>query len=246
MGPNSAEADLYPILRRRASRDASVTLVGVVGVSVALVLTAGLSALSILKALAVPLVLFGLVAPHLREHPSDHLGPANQLTLLRACVVAPLAAFIGEGSAEAYSWGLVGIAAVAFALDWIDGRVARATGSASPFGARLDMELDGLTVLVLCGLALGLGRAGPWVLLAGLARYLFLAAGQIWPAMAAELPPAPRRAVACGLGVTALVACLAPWWLSWLGPALALSGTVILVGSFAIDVVWLIRQSSST
>ncbi len=166
------------------------------------------------------------------------------MTLLRAVVVAPLAGFIGEPSAETYSFGLVAVAILAFVMDWVDGRVARATNTASPFGARLDMELDGLTVLLLAGLAFWLDRAGAWVLAAGLARYAFIGAGWIWPWMEAQLPPAPRRAVACGLGVTALVACLAPWhlpWaaLPWMGPSLALAAVVILVGSFAIDVAWL-------
>ncbi|HHO53446.1 MAG TPA: CDP-alcohol phosphatidyltransferase family protein [Deltaproteobacteria bacterium] len=246
MAGESAEADLYPILIRRASRDAVVTLGGALLLAAAVTTAAGLSILAVIKAAAIPIVLIVLVAPHLREHPLEHLGPANHLTLLRAVVVSPLAGFIGEASAETYSLGLVAVAVLAFVMDWVDGRVARATNTASPFGARLDMELDGLTVLLLTGLALWLDRAGVWVLAAGLARYAFIGAGWIWPWMEAELPPAPRRAIACGLGVTALVAALAPWslpWagLPWMGPLLSTAAVVILVGSFAIDVVWLWR-----
>ena len=241
MAGNRAGADLYPILRRRALQAAALTVLGTLSASAVLSVGAELSATAPIKALTIPVVLVALAGPSLADHATDRLGPANQLTLLRAVLVGLLAAFVGETAAEAWSWVLVGAAATAFGLDWLDGRIARATGTASPFGARLDMELDGLTVLVLCGLALGLGRAGAWVILAGAARYLFIGAGLLWPWMAAELPPSPRRPWACGIGITLLVACLAPWPVTPLGTLLAAGGVLALVGSFAIDVVWLWR-----
>jgi phosphatidylglycerophosphate synthase len=239
---NRAGADLYPILRRRALQATGATLLATAAASAMLMVIAGLSPLAPIKALAVPVALVALAGPSLAEHPTDRLGPANSLTLARAVLVALLAAFVEEPAAEAYSLALVVAAGVAFGMDWLDGRVARATGSASPFGARLDMELDGITVLVLCALAMGLGRAGAWVLLAGAARYLFIGAGLVWPWMTRELPPDPRRPWACGVGITLLVACLAPWPLAWFGTLLAAVGVLALVGSFAIDVVWLWRH----
>ncbi|MBX2801101.1 MAG: CDP-alcohol phosphatidyltransferase family protein [Myxococcales bacterium] len=238
-----AEADVYPVLVRHAAWDGLLTLTFIGIAVVAVVQTADLSLLAFGKAATVPVLLLLLVAPHLREHTLHRLGAANRLTLLRSVLVSVMAAFVLEPAAELWSWALVGLACAAFALDWVDGRVARATGTASPFGARLDEELDGLTVLVLAALALTLGRAGIWVLLAGLARYLYLAATRVFPFMAKPLPHTPRRAIACGLGVTALLACLAPWSLVWFGPALAATGTIILVGSFAIDVVWLVQRA---
>ena len=188
-----------------------------------------------------PVLLAGLVAPWLHEHPADRLGPANQLTLARAVMVALMAAFLGEPAATAYGLPLAFVGGLAFGLDWLDGRIARATGWSSPFGARLDMELDSLFVMVTAGLLWSMGYAGAWVLLAGLARYAFIAAGWAWPWMAAPLPETPRRAIACGVGITFLLGALVPWpWLLF-STALAALGTLTILGSFAIDVAWLAR-----
>ena len=42
---------------------------------------------------------------------------------------------------------------VALALDWVDGQVARRTGTCSAFGARFDMETDAFLILVLSAYA---------------------------------------------------------------------------------------------
>ena len=244
MSGEQVSASAYTVLRRRAVRDAGLTVVAAIAAGAVAITTWGLGPLALIKSAAVPLGLVVLVAPHLSEHPLTTLGPANHLTLLRAVCVGMMAAFVGDPAAESASVLLVALALVAFGLDWLDGRVARAAGVASPFGARLDMELDAIMVLVMSMLLWSMGRAGPWVLLAGLARYLFIASGWVWPFMAAELPPTSRRAVACGLGVTGLLAALAPWPWLWLAPTLAAVGTGILAGSFAIDIVWLLRHRS--
>ncbi len=186
---------------------------------------------------AVPALLTSLAGPSLREHPFPRLGLANYLTFARAVVVAGLAASLADPTAASRSVALAAVGAIAFALDGLDGRIARATGMSSTFGARLDMELDGLMVLVLCGLVITLDRVGSWVLLAGFARHVFIGAGQIWPFLRAPLPPTPRRAWACGVGVSALVAALLPLG-AW-STAAASAGALALIGSFAVDVVWL-------
>jgi phosphatidylglycerophosphate synthase len=191
------------------------------------------------KALALPFLWFVLVLPRLHEHGRPTLGPANTITMARGVLTALFAAFAFEPLAEDFVWGLVFAAWLAFFLDWVDGRVARTTGSASPFGARLDMELDALAVLALCALAFSLGRAGAWVWLSGALRYLFVAASLAWPWMSRPLFPTPRRAWVCGVQIVCLVGCLVPLpWpsLSW---AIASFGTVALVASFAVDTAWL-------
>ena len=60
---------------------------------------------------------------------------------------------------------------------------------ASAFGARFDMETDALLIQVLAILAWQYGKAGPWVLVSGLLRYLFVAAGWVWPWMREPLFP---------------------------------------------------------
>ena len=67
---------------------------------------------------------------------------------------------------------LVGVlVTVALLTDLVDGRLARATGTTSELGARLDQEADALLILVLS--AIVAADLGWWVLGIGLARYVF-------------------------------------------------------------------------
>ncbi|NED04634.1 CDP-alcohol phosphatidyltransferase family protein, partial [Streptomyces sp. SID6648] len=82
---------------------------------------------------------------------------------------------------------LVGLTAVALVLDGVDGRVARRTGTCTPLGARFDMEVDAFLILVLSVYVST--DLGPWVLLIGAMRYVFVAAARVWPWLTAPLPP---------------------------------------------------------
>src|SRR6185436_14514828 len=87
------------------------------------------------------------------EHPFPTLGPANQVTLVRATVVALLAAALFEPADPRVAAIAVVATAMTAVLDGVDGWLARRTGMASPFGARADMETDALLILVLSLLA---------------------------------------------------------------------------------------------
>src|SRR5690606_6854276 len=93
----------------------------------------------------------------------------------------------------------------ALALDGVDGRVARATGTGSPFGGRLDGEADAFLLLVL---SLPVAATfGGWVLVIGLARYVFAAAGWVLPWLRAQLPFRYwRKVVTATAGVVLVVA----------------------------------------
>ena len=231
---------LYRILRRRAALAASLALAVTLALTAFLTWTLDLSMFATPRALVVGAILFVTTAPHLGSHPHRVVGLANHLTLARAVMVAVLAALVFDAEA---SWrpGLVVTASVAFGLDGVDGWLARRLGTASEFGARLDMELDALFVLVLCGLAATVSGAGPWVWAAGLSRYLFVGAAAVWPFMARPLPPTRRRPWACGLGIGLLIGSLAPLP-EWITALAAAAGVVAIVGSFAIDVGWLVRH----
>jgi phosphatidylglycerophosphate synthase len=174
--------------------------------------------------------------------PRARFGAGNRVTLLRLALVALLAGAIGRHPGvpvEALAWGAVVVATVAALLDALDGPLARAQGLASPFGARFDMECDALLVLVLSLLVFGLGKAGVWIVAAGLMRYAFVAAGKAWPWIDRPLPPSLRRKTVCVLQITALIVCLgpvvAPAWSRWIaGLSLAALGA-----SFAADLRWL-------
>jgi phosphatidylglycerophosphate synthase len=179
------------------------------------------------------LVMVGLAghAPHRR------FGAANLLTLIRATFVALLIGVIAEGGvlSDGGRWLLVAAGTAALALDGVDGWAARRSGLESPFGARFDMEVDALFVLTLATLAWQAGRAGAWVLLSGLMRYLYGAAGWLWPTLATPLPPSFRRKTICVLQIALLLAALAPAVGPSLAAALCLGGLLLLGYSFAAD-----------
>lgn len=185
-----------------------------------------------------------LAAP--RAHPHPTFGLANGITLFRAglaCLAAGLIAAPDALAVPLNQWVLVTGIALTLALDLVDGWIARHQHLVSAFGARFDMEVDAWLVLILAGVALTQGAAPVWVLAIGLARYLFIAAGMVLPALAAPLPPSLRRRLICGLQVIALGAVLAPPFPAIASGALIGSALAALMLSFALDIRWLIRQS---
>ena len=181
-----------------------------------------------------------LMLTMLQAHrPHERFGPANQVTLARAILVALLAGLIGERAVSTSPGFVLLLAIPALALDGLDGWLARRTRMQSAFGARFDMETDALLVMVLCVLAWEGGKAGAWILLAGLLRYLFVAAGAVLPWMARPLAPSMRRKVVCVVQVIALLVVLAPFVAPPVSDAVAAASLVLLAASFAIDVRWL-------
>jgi phosphatidylglycerophosphate synthase len=170
-------------------------------------------------------------------------GAANTVTLVRAVLVALLTALLGVTASAVLGWLLVGLGLVAALLDGIDGALARSRGERSAFGARFDMETDALLILVLAALAWQHGKAGVWILAAGLLRYLFVAAAYAAPWLGAALPPSRRRQAVCVVQVATLIGALLPLVVPPWSAALALVGLVALVWSFGVDVAWLARRA---
>jgi phosphatidylglycerophosphate synthase len=161
------------------------------------------------------------------------------ITAVRAGLVALIVGLIGEVGSSAIAMAAAGLATIASALDGLDGWAARRTGLASEFGARFDLETDGLLILALSVLVWRLGITGPWILLAGLLRYLFIAAGAVRPWMRRPLPPSRRRQTTCVAQIVGLVAALAPVVPRGPGRAVAASTLAALCYSFCVDTYWL-------
>lgn len=180
-----------------------------------------------------------------RGLPRPGLGWANRVTLLRATLVLPVAAFlVTPGSARgSLAWLAVALALVALALDGVDGAVARRTGSETSFGARFDMELDAFLILILATLVWTGTALGFWVVWMGLIRYLFVLAGWLWSPLQAELPPSFRRKVVCVVQVAALLVALAPVVPASVAAGVCMGALASLAYSFAVDVVWLVRRA---
>jgi phosphatidylglycerophosphate synthase len=112
--------------------------------------------------------------------------------------------------ADGPRWLLGVLVTVALLTDLVDGRLARATGTSSERGARLDAEADALLILVLSVVVAA--ELGWWVLAIGVARYAFGALFALVPPL--RTPPArPRswcRTVAALVGIVLAVAAVLP------------------------------------
>jgi phosphatidylglycerophosphate synthase len=178
-----------------------------------------------------------LAARHLH---APTFGAANAVTLVRGALTVMLLALLGMDTA---AWWLVGLATLAAALDGVDGALARRRNEASAFGARFDMETDALLILALAALVWQNGKAGVWILLAGLLRYLFVGASFVLPWLRSALPPSRRRQTVCVVQIVSLIGALVPVATQPASAALALAGLIVLIWSFAVDVAYLARQA---
>jgi phosphatidylglycerophosphate synthase len=185
------------------------------------------------------LLVIGRVGTH---HPFPRFGPANVVTMLRAALVAGVAGLIGETLDDRIAWLAVIAVVIIAVLDGVDGWLARQNGESSGFGARFDMEVDAALILILSILVWVHGKAGAWVIVCGLMRYAFVAAGWVLPWLAAPLRSTMRgKSVAIGqlVGLGAALSPVVPPPVSHVVAAVTLT---TLVWSFAVDIVWLKRQ----
>lgn len=198
-----------------------------------------LSAWYPVKAAGLFLAILTIAAARRAHHPFPRLGPANQATAVRALLVALAAGFIGETATPSAAGLVVGLGIAAATLDGVDGWLARRTKMTSDFGARFDMEIDALLIQVLAIPAWQYGKTGAWVLMSGLLRYLFVAAGWVWPWMRASLPPSFRRKAICVIQIVALIVALCPFVTPPVSGVVAAAGLGALSYSFLIDTIWL-------
>ena len=120
-------------------------------------------------------------------------APANRITLGRAALLLPVTALAlhADALSDPVYWWIIVVSTIGMVLDGADGWMARRTSTATAFGARFDMELDAFLLLALSILVWRRGQTGPWVVLIGGLRYLFVAAGWIWPILAGSAPSEP-------------------------------------------------------
>ena len=202
--------------------------------------TVGLGVLGWLAGIAYAVANQALLSSAVQRSSRGVLGPADRVTLTRGVLVGGVTALVADGGHHAAL--LVVLASVALALDFVDGQVARRTGTASPMGARFDMEVDAFLILVLSvHVALALG---PWVMVMGALRYAFVVASWGLACLRGPLPPShARKVVAAVQGIVLVVAAsgLVPHPDVLVGLALA-----SLVWSFGRDIVWLWRSAPAS
>ncbi len=180
----------------------------------------------------------------LTHHRLACLGPADLVTSTRATLACGVAALTADSfDRPAPVPTLVAMTIVALVLDWVDGRVARRTQTASPLGARFDLEVDAFLILVL---SVYVARsAGAWVLAIGAARYAFAVAGWVWPWLRITLPFRYWRKVVTavqGIVLTVAAAGVTNPSITYAALVVALA---LLTESFGRDVLWSWRCRSS-
>lgn len=94
-----------------------------------------------------------------------------------------LGRLVGVGALVAMAGSVPPVAITLFgflllAADGIDGWLARRQNQASLFGEYFDKETDAFLLLVVCLLLTSQEYLGPWILIAGLLRYLFVLTGR--------------------------------------------------------------------
>jgi phosphatidylglycerophosphate synthase len=229
-------------LRSRALGAYAVAFAALMLAAVAARAAWGLSGAYLWKAAAIFGVIagtgFGFVQA---SHPFARFGSANTVTTARAAMAALVAALVGEPGSVPQLLAASG-SAVMTAFDGVDGYLARRTGMASAFGARFDMETDALLILALSMLTWQHGKAGPWIVFAGLLRYLFVVASWIVPRMQRPLPYSRRRQAVCVVQIAGLSLVVLPPVVPPLSVWLAAILLATLVYSFAVDIIWLCRR----
>ena len=178
-----------------------------------------------------------------RRHPHPRLGAANAVTIVRMAIVALLLGVVISAGplADAAVVLTVGAGALALALDGVDGYLARRQGTASPFGASFDMEVDAAFGLVLALLAMH-GPAGAIALLLGLPRYLFAIAALFAPWLNGPLDERYSRKVVCVVQLIALLTLQLPFLPPAVAVALVAATGLSLAWSFGVDVRALWRR----
>ncbi len=123
---------------------ATAALLGVVSA------TAGLGVAGWIAGLATGAAATMLIATARIRSDQPAMHPADWVTLTRAVLCAGVAGLVADSFGRPVPvTALVTLAAVALALDAVDGQVARRTGTATPLGGRLDGEVDAFLILLL-------------------------------------------------------------------------------------------------
>ena len=166
---------------------------------------------------------------------------ATAITLGRGAALAVLTGFLVAGLPTGRAaWLPAVLFALAAGLDTVDGAIARATDSVSELGARLDTEMDGLTVLIGAVAVVSADLVPVAFLLVGLARYLFVAGIQLRKRRGLpvyDLPPSQLRRLLGGLAMATIWLALLPMVGQLVAHIVAVAVLVPFLGNFSRD--WL-------
>ena len=173
-------------------------------------------------------------------------GYGTALTLTCGLLLMLLAGFLfAPQPMGALAWAPALLYTLARLVDYVDGYVARLTHHETKLGGILDMEFDGLGVLIAVLLAIAYGHLPLWYLPLAFSRQLFifgiwLRRRQGWPVY--EMPPSANRRIIAGYQTGFLTVTLWPGFAPPISTVAALIFGGVLTVSFVRD--WLVVSGS--
>lgn len=169
-------------------------------------------------------------------------GYGNTITLTRGLAVCLLAGFLFSPQPPGIlAWAPSFCYTLACMLDYLDGYLARITRHDTVMGEILDMEYDGLGILIAIGLAIQYGQLPFWYIILGLGRQLFLLGMWIRRQMSLpvyDLPPSDNRRVIAGFQMGFISVILWPVLTPPMTTVACILFSIPLAGSFGRD--WLV------
>lgn len=170
------------------------------------------------------------------------IGIANGMTLARGLLTCLLAGFLfGPQPQGALAWAPAILYMAERFIDFFDGFVARYTRRETKLGGILDIEFDGLGILIAVGLGIQYGRLPIWYLLLGLGRQLFVLGMWIRTRLGKpnhDMTVSDHRRVIAGIQTSFIAVVLWPIWTTQVAMYAAWLFAVPLVLSFVRD--WLV------
>ena len=175
------------------------------------------------------------------------LGWGNHMSLLRGLSISLVAGFLfSPWPTGRYAWLPMLLYTFADIADYLDGYLARVTNHATLLGVELDIEFDGLGMLVVSLLAVWYGQLPWWYLSLGLARYLFvlgLWCRQKWNLPIYEIPPSIHRRLFAGFQMGFMSAVLwpivPPFMATIAGTLFALPTALGFIRDWLVAIGWL-------
>ncbi|MCO5211058.1 MAG: CDP-alcohol phosphatidyltransferase family protein [Caldilinea sp.] len=170
------------------------------------------------------------------------IGVANGMTLARGLLTCLMAGFLfGPQPLGVLAWAPAILYMAERVIDFFDGFVARYTRRETKLGGILDIEFDGLGILIAVGLGIQYGRLPAWYLILGLGRQLFVLGMWIRTRLGKpnyDMTASDHRRVIAGIQTSFIAVVLWPIWTVEVAMFAAWLFAVPLVLSFVRD--WLV------
>jgi phosphatidylglycerophosphate synthase len=163
---------------------------------------------------------------------SMRFGWPNAVTAIRGLIVVAMGVVFDAATGP----GAAAFALSVYALDGLDGWLARRLDQGSAFGGAFDAETDAYFVAMLTVVLAAHGVVGAWVLIGGLLRYAYVLVVALVPGARGEVPRHRLARYIFAILVISLGLAFLPF--PWLSTPIAAIGTAFVTWSFARSFYW--------